>query len=65
LVDRAIALARQHQRISPSLLQRRLRIGYVKACRVMDVLEKEGIVGPADEGESRKVVEGATESGLA
>jgi len=65
LVDRAITLARQHQRISPSLLQRRLRIGYVKACRLMDVLEKEGIVGPADEGESRKVLEGATESGLA
>lgn len=65
LVDRAIALARQHQRISPSLLQRRLRIGYVKACRLMDALEREGIVAPAEDGESRRVLDATTGSGLA
>ena len=65
LVDRAIALARQHQHVSPSLFQRRLKIGYVKACRLMEVLHDEGVVGPQEDGESRRVLEGATESGLA
>ena len=65
IVERATALARQHQRVSPSLLQRRLKIGYVKAVRLMDVLEEQGVVGPREEGESRKVIEPAAEGGLA
>jgi DNA segregation ATPase FtsK/SpoIIIE, S-DNA-T family len=65
IVERARALARQHQRVSPSLLQRRLRVGYVKAVRLMDILEEEGVVGPREEGESRRVLEPAAESGLA
>jgi S-DNA-T family DNA segregation ATPase FtsK/SpoIIIE len=56
IVAKARELAGQHQRISPSLLQRRLRIGYVKACRVIEILEGEGIVGPREEGESRRVL---------
>jgi DNA segregation ATPase FtsK/SpoIIIE, S-DNA-T family len=65
IVEKAAALARQHQRVSPSLLQRRLKIGYVKAVRLMDVLEEQGVVGPREEGESRKVIEPSAESGLA
>jgi len=56
LIPRAISLAQQHNRISPSMLQRRLRVGYLKACKLMDVLEEEGIVGPREEGESRRVL---------
>jgi DNA segregation ATPase FtsK/SpoIIIE, S-DNA-T family len=65
IVQRARALARQHQHISPSLLQRRLKIGQLKATRLIDLLEEEGIVGPREQGESRRVLESATESGLA
>ncbi len=53
---RARELAMQHQRVSPSLFQRRLRVGQLKAVRLMELLEGEGIVGPRDEGESRRVL---------
>jgi S-DNA-T family DNA segregation ATPase FtsK/SpoIIIE len=49
-------LAAQHTRVSPGLLQRRLRVGYVKACRIIDALEEEGLLGPREEGESRRVL---------
>ena len=57
LMEGARELASQHSRISPSMLQRRLNIGHVKACRLVDALEDEGIVGPREEGESRRVME--------
>ncbi len=50
LLDDAIALLQQHERASTSLLQRRLRIGYPRAARLMDQLEDEGIVGPPESG---------------
>ena len=50
LLDDAIALLRQHERASTSLLQRRLRIGYPRAARLMDKLEDEGIIGPPESG---------------
>jgi DNA segregation ATPase FtsK/SpoIIIE-like protein len=43
-------LVRQNGRASASFLQRRLRIGYPRAARLMDQLEAEGIVGPPEEG---------------
>lgn len=38
-------------------LQRRLRIGYMKAVELMEELEKNGVVGPAVEGSPRKVLQ--------
>lgn len=46
LMDQAISIVRKSQRASASLLQRRLRIGYPRAARLIDELEEEGIIGP-------------------
>lgn len=58
VVERARALAIQHQRVSPSLFQRRLKVGYLKAAKIIEILEDEGIVGPREDGESRRVLAG-------
>ncbi|MBI4310470.1 MAG: DUF87 domain-containing protein [Chloroflexi bacterium] len=56
LLDKAIELAGRQSHISTSLLQRRLRIGYPRAARLMDQLEEEGILGPGGEpGKPREV----------
>jgi S-DNA-T family DNA segregation ATPase FtsK/SpoIIIE len=57
LLPEAIKLVRQHRRASASLLQRRLRIGYSKAAQLIDLLEQQGIVGPAEDGRSREVLQ--------
>lgn len=44
------------QKASASLLQRRLRIGYARAARLLDMLEERGIVGPQDGAKPRKVL---------
>jgi S-DNA-T family DNA segregation ATPase FtsK/SpoIIIE len=46
LVPEAIALVRDLGKASTSLLQRRFRIGYTRAARIMDIMEEEGIIGP-------------------
>lgn len=56
LLPQAISLVKQHKRASASLLQRRMRIGYSKAAQLIDLLEQEGIVGPAEGGRSREVI---------
>jgi S-DNA-T family DNA segregation ATPase FtsK/SpoIIIE len=50
LLEEAIAVLREQEHASTSLLQRRLRIGYPRAARLMDQLEEEGIVGPPESG---------------
>ena len=52
LLPRAIEVVCSHNRASISLLQRRLRIGYARAARLIDMMEEQGIVGP-DEGGGR------------
>ncbi|MBW3570335.1 MAG: DNA translocase FtsK [Gemmatimonadetes bacterium] len=56
LFRQAAELCIQHQGGSTSLLQRRLRIGYGRAARVMDQLEKAGVLGPPDGSRPRDVL---------
>jgi S-DNA-T family DNA segregation ATPase FtsK/SpoIIIE len=50
LVEKAVEMVRDMQKVSASLLQRRMRIGYPRAARLMDELEKLGVVGPLNPG---------------
>jgi S-DNA-T family DNA segregation ATPase FtsK/SpoIIIE len=50
LVKKAIEMLRDEKHASSSMLQRRLRIGYPRAARLMDELEEMGVVGPAQTG---------------
>jgi S-DNA-T family DNA segregation ATPase FtsK/SpoIIIE len=52
LLDKAIETVRQEGKASVSLLQRRLRIGYARAARLIDEMEDQGIISP-DEGNGR------------
>ncbi len=56
LVEQAIEVIRQSNRASVSSLQRRLRIGYTRAARVMDTLEERGVVGPNRGAEPREIL---------
>jgi S-DNA-T family DNA segregation ATPase FtsK/SpoIIIE len=57
LIEEAIRVLRQTRRASASLLQRRLRIGYPRAARLLDELEARGIVGPPEgPGREREVL---------
>jgi S-DNA-T family DNA segregation ATPase FtsK/SpoIIIE len=47
LIEQAITVLKQEQRASASMLQRRLRIGYPRAARLLDQLEEMGVVGPS------------------
>lgn len=48
-------VAIQAGKLSASLLQRRLRVGYARAARLLDLLENDGIIGPADGAKPREV----------
>ncbi len=56
LIEQAISIVRQTQRASASLLQRRLRIGYPRAARLLDQLEEMGVVGPSQGGGKEREV---------
>jgi S-DNA-T family DNA segregation ATPase FtsK/SpoIIIE len=55
LIIKCIEVARQEQKCSTSLLQRRLRLGYTRAARMVDILEQRGVVGPGDGAKPREV----------
>lgn len=50
LYEEAVDLVQRLNKASISLLQRRLRIGYTRAARLIDIMEQDGIVGPAESG---------------
>jgi S-DNA-T family DNA segregation ATPase FtsK/SpoIIIE len=54
--DQAIALVTETRQASISMIQRHLRIGYNRAARIIEVMEKEGIVGPSDGVKPREVL---------
>jgi len=56
LYDDAKDAVVQAGKASASLLQRRLRIGYARAARLLDILESEGIIGPADGAKPREIL---------
>lgn len=56
LMEDAKEVIREYDRASASLLQRRLEIGYARAARILDLLEKNGIVGPSEGLKPRKVL---------
>jgi S-DNA-T family DNA segregation ATPase FtsK/SpoIIIE len=56
LIEQCIEVIRSEQKASTSLLQRRLRIGYGRAARIMDILEERGIVGPSKGAEPRDIL---------
>jgi S-DNA-T family DNA segregation ATPase FtsK/SpoIIIE len=51
-----VSLLREHQSVSTSFLQRKLRIGYSRAARIVDLLEEEGLVGPSQGSQPRDVL---------
>jgi S-DNA-T family DNA segregation ATPase FtsK/SpoIIIE len=53
--DEAVVLVTRLGQASASLIQRHLRIGYNRAARLIEVLEREGVVGPADGSRAREV----------
>ena len=56
LVEKCIEIIRQEKRASTSLLQRRLRLGYTRAARVVDILEQRGILGPGEGAKPREIL---------
>ncbi len=56
LLTQAVDIVRRSDKASASLLQRRLRIGYARAARILDQMEDRGIVGPADGSRFREVL---------
>ncbi len=54
--DEAVSFVCEAGQASISMIQRRLRIGYNRAARIIEMMEKEGIVGPADGAKPREVL---------
>ncbi|MFC1523498.1 DNA translocase FtsK 4TM domain-containing protein [Thermodesulfobacteriota bacterium] len=54
--DEAVALVCESGQASISMVQRRLRVGYNRAARMIETMEREGIVGPADGAKPREVL---------
>jgi S-DNA-T family DNA segregation ATPase FtsK/SpoIIIE len=55
-IERAMQVAVNAGQISTSMLQRKLKLGYARAARVMDELEERGVIGPSEGAKPRKVL---------
>jgi len=55
LFEEAVETVKAAQKASASLLQRRLKIGYARAARLLDIMEAKGIIGPGDGAKPRDV----------
>ncbi len=56
MLEDCVKVVMQSGKASTSLLQRRLRIGYSRAARIMDLMEEAGVIGPADGAKPREVL---------
>lgn len=56
IIQKCLEVIHQEQKASTSLLQRRLRLGYTRAARMMDILEERRIIGPADGAKAREIL---------
>jgi len=55
LLEDAVEVIKAADKASASLLQRRLKIGYARAARILDIMEEKGLIGPADGAKPREV----------
>ncbi len=55
LYEEAKKVVLEYKKASASLLQRRLRVGYARAARILDMLEENGVVGPQDGAKPREI----------
>ncbi|MHB1081437.1 MAG: DNA translocase FtsK [Prosthecobacter sp.] len=55
-LEKCLEVIRQEKKASTSLLQRRLRLGYGKAARMIDILEDRGIIGPGEGAKPREIL---------
>ena len=56
LLDKFLDIMRQERRASTSMFQRRLRLGYSRAARIVDIMEKRGIIGPVNGAKDREIL---------
>ncbi len=61
LFDQALAIVTDMGRASTSVLQRRLSIGYGRAAKILDSMERQGFIGPTEGSKPRKVLQAAQE----
>ena len=61
LYDQAVAFVIEKGQASTSMVQRAFRIGYNRAARIIDTMEREGLVGPSDGAKPREVIGGQRE----
>lgn len=55
LYPQAVEVVRRAKKASASLLQRRLKIGYARAARLLDIMEEQGVIGPGEGAKPREV----------
>ncbi|HAK63645.1 MAG TPA: cell division protein FtsK, partial [Alphaproteobacteria bacterium] len=58
LYDKAVAMVASQGRVSTSLIQRHLRIGYNRAARIVEEMEEQGVIGPPNHSGKREVLIG-------
>jgi S-DNA-T family DNA segregation ATPase FtsK/SpoIIIE len=56
LYDEAVRVVMENNQASASILQRRLRLGYTRAARIIDMMEVEGLVGPFEGSKPRRII---------
>ena len=64
MMDEALATVLEAKKASASLLQRRLKVGYARAARLLDIMEAQGFIGPGDGAKPRDIFEEKIEARL-